>query len=156
MMTLFPTTHFFYDSVIFSQERLKRFICQGHLVEWLQPSILSGVSHMEQIIFDSNYLLRSGTFLEDVKGSLFNHYNISHPSLEVVCLEINVSFLLVVPIFVTRCQLLLFVVTCCHSISLIVTQCTSRLCFYKHFVNNRPCLCIPYLSLLFLSTCRSG
>ena len=42
--------------------------------------------HMEQIIFDSNYLLRPATFLEDVKGSLFNHSNISHPSLEVVCL----------------------------------------------------------------------
>ena len=83
---LFPTTYFFYDSVIFLQERLKRFICQGHLVEWLQPSILSGVSHMEKIIFDSNYLLRPGAFLEDVKGSLFNHDNISHPSLEVVCL----------------------------------------------------------------------
>ena len=85
MTTLFPTTHFFYDNVIFSQERLKRFICQGHL-EWLQPSVLSEDSHMEQIIFDSNYLLRSATFLEDVKGSLFNQYNISHPSLEVVCL----------------------------------------------------------------------
>ena len=86
MTMLFPTTHFFYDSAIFSQERLKRFICQGHLVEWLQPSIFSRVSHMEQIIFDSNYLLRPATFLEDVKGSLFNRYNISQPSLEVVCL----------------------------------------------------------------------
>ena len=36
--------------------------------------------------FDSNYLLRAAIFLEDVKGSLFNYYNISHPSLEVVCL----------------------------------------------------------------------
>ena len=45
---------------------------------------------MEQIIFDSNYLLRPATFLEDVKGSLFNHSNISHPSLEVLCLSIFV------------------------------------------------------------------
>ena len=106
--------------------------------------------HMEQIIFD-NYLLRPATFLEDVKGSLFNNSNISHPSLEVVCLfyrkycnhpfsEVNVSFLLVVPLFVSRCQSLSFVVTrcatcchslsfiviCCHSLSFVVTCCTSR------------------------------
>ena len=79
MTTLFPTTHFFYDSVIFSQERLRRSICQRHLVEWLQPSILSGV-----IIFDSDYLLRPATLLEDVEGSLFNHSNISHPSVFVL------------------------------------------------------------------------
>ena len=42
--------------------------------------------HMEQINFDSSYLSRPATFLENIKGYLFNHSNISHPSLEVVCL----------------------------------------------------------------------
>ena len=182
---------------------------------------------MEQIIFDSSYLLRPATLLEDVKDSLFNHSNISHPSLKQCVyfryikncnhslFEINVSFLLVVPLLslaVNYCHLLSLVVICCHllyhllslavihchllslvvpvvaicyhllslvvirchslyhslsfvvtrcttrchSLSLVVTQCTSRLSFYKRCVNNRPCLCIPYLSLLFLSTCRSG
>ena len=40
--------------------------------------------YMEQMIFDSSYLLRSATFLVDVKGSLFNDSNINHSSLEVV------------------------------------------------------------------------
>ena len=121
--------------------------------------------------------------------------NCNHPFFEV-----NVSFLLVVSLFFTRCQSLSFVVTQCNlfslvvplvatrchslsfvpfvpfvvtrrhslslvvplvvtrcqSLSLVVIQCTSRLSFYKRCVNNRPCLCIPYLSLLFLSTFRSG
>ena len=122
--------------------------------------------------------------------------NCNHPFFEV-----KMSFLFVVPLFVTHCQSLSFVVTqydlfslvvplvvtrchslsfavsgchllllveplvairChslslvvpllvtrCHSMSLVVTQCTSRLSFYKRCINNRPCLCIPYLSLLF-------
>ena len=32
MTISFPAIHFFYDSVIFSRERLKRSICQGHCV----------------------------------------------------------------------------------------------------------------------------
>ena len=32
--------------------------------------------YMKQMIFDSSYLLRPATFLEDIKGSLFNHSNI--------------------------------------------------------------------------------
>ena len=73
------------------------------------------------------------------------------------------SFLLVVPLFVTHCPSLSFaVIRChslslvvplvvirCHSLSLVVTRCTSRLSIYKRCSNNRPCLCIPYLSLLF-------
>ena len=61
--------------------------------------------------------------------------NCNHPFFEV-----NVSFLLVVPRFVTHCQSLLFVVTrcaasclslsfiviCCHSLSFVVTRYTSR------------------------------
>ena len=50
--------------------------------------------------------------------------NCNHPFFEV-----NVSFLLVVPLFVTRCQSLSFVVTrcatCCHSLSFIVICCHS-------------------------------
>ena len=42
--------------------------------------------YMEQMIFDSSYLLRPANFLEDFKSSLFSHSNISHPSLEVVYL----------------------------------------------------------------------
>ena len=133
--------------------------------------------HMEQRIFDSNYLLRPATFLEDVKGSLFNHSNISHPSLEVVSLfslkkelqssifEVNVSFLLVVPLFVTRCQSLSFVVTrcatcchslsfiviCCHSLSFVVTRCHS---LYHSFSFVVPLVVIRchsfYLSSVFL------
>ena len=60
---------------------------------------------MEQIIFDSNNLLRPATLFEDVKVSLFNHANISHPSLEVMC---------VFCVFFTRCT------TFCHSLSFIV------------------------------------
>ena len=55
-------------------------------VSGVVAAINSFRGHMEQIIFDSNYLLGRATFLEDVKGSLFNHSNISHPSLEVLCL----------------------------------------------------------------------
>ena len=50
--------------------------------------------------------------------------NCNHPFFEV-----NVSFLLVVPLFVTRCQSLSFVVTCCHLlllvVPLVVTRCHS-------------------------------
>ena len=57
------------------------------------------------------------------------------------------------PFVVTRCHSLSlvvpFVVTRCHSLSLVVTRCTSRPSFYKQCVNSRPCLCTPYLSLLF-------
>ena len=49
-------------------------------------AIHSFSGYMQQMIFDSSYLLRPATFLEDVKGSLFNHSNISHPCLEVVYL----------------------------------------------------------------------
>ena len=49
--------------------------------------------HMEQIIFDSSYLLRAAPFLEDLRHLtflravyLFNHSNYSHPSFEVVYL----------------------------------------------------------------------
>ena len=40
--------------------------------------------YMEQMIFDSSHLLRPASFMEDAKGSLFNHSNIIHPFLEVV------------------------------------------------------------------------
>ena len=105
--------------------------------------------------------------------------NCNHPFFEV-----NASFSLVAPFFVTRCQSLSFAVPYCHLLSLVVplfvirchslsfavtrcyslslavrlvvTRCTSRLSFYRRCVSNRPCLCTPYLSLLFLSTCRYG
>ena len=47
-------------------------------------TIHSFKGYMEQMIFDSSYLLTPATFLEDVKSILFNHSNI--PSLEVLYL----------------------------------------------------------------------
>ena len=66
------------------------------IVSFIQRT-LSGVvavthsfsGYMEQMIFDSSYLLRPATFLEDVKSSLFNQSNISHPSLEVVSIFVK-------------------------------------------------------------------
>ena len=110
---------------------------------------------MEQIVFDSSYLLRPATFLEDLSCAfdflravyLFNHSNCSHPSLEVVhlflcfmaaihSLKCTVSFSFVVPPAVIFCHSLSFVVTrrhffslvaiSCHSLPFVVTRCTTR------------------------------
>ena len=78
MTKSFPTIHFFYDSVISSKDT-EWSGCSHPLFQWL----------MEQMIFDSSYLLRPATFLEDVKSSLFNQSNISHPSLEVVSIFVK-------------------------------------------------------------------
>ena len=89
--------------------------------------------------------------------------NCNHPFFEV-----NVSFLLVVPLFVTRCQSLSFVVTrcatccpslsfiviCCHSLSFVVTQCTSRLSFYKRMSTIDPAF--AYLTYLFFFYLLAG
>ena len=99
---------------------------------------------MEQIIFDSSYLLKPTTFLEDLsyafdlfKDSLFfNHSNCSHPSLEVVYLflcfmafiqflKCTVSFSFVALLAVVCCHSLSFVVTRRHSLPLVVILCHS-------------------------------
>ena len=109
--------------------------------------------YMQRMIFDCSYLLRPATFLEDVKGSLFNHSNISHPSLEVVYLfslqkelqlsifEVNLPVLLVVPLFVSRCHSLSFAVTRCHllliTVPIVVTRCYSMYLSSVFFKNNQ-------------------
>ena len=98
---------------------------------------------MKQIIFDSSYLLKPTTFLEDLTHSiflrtayLFNHSNCSHPSLEVVylllcfmavihSLKCTVLLSFVEPLAVVCCHSLSFVVTRCHSLSLVVILCHS-------------------------------
>ena len=99
---------------------------------------------------------------------LFNHSNCSHQSLEVVTermaiihyLMCIVPFSLVLPLAVTRCHLLSFVVTrdirctthcpfchsllfvvtlcttCCHSMLLVVTRCITSLSFYKRSIQS--------------------
>ena len=106
---------------------------------------------MEQIIFDSSYLLRPATFLEDFSYAfhflmavyLFNHSKCSHPSLEVVYLflcfmaaihssKCTVLFSFVVPPAVICCHLFthrhlfLLVAIRCHSLSFVVARCTTR------------------------------
>ena len=56
----------------------------GKDTEWSVAAIHSFRGYMEQMIFDSSHLLRPASFMEDAKGSLFNHSNIIHPFLEVV------------------------------------------------------------------------
>ena len=114
-------------------------------------AIHSFSGYTQQMIFDSSYLLRPATFLGDVKSSLFNHSNTSHPSLEVVYLfslqkelqssifEANLPFFLLVSLFVTRCHSLSFVLTRCYSLSLIVpivvTRCHSLLIICCHLLS---------------------
>ena len=173
MTTSFPAIHFFKIVPFF------------HKSAWSDPYIKdtkwsgSGINyfrgHIEQIIFNSSYLLSQLlswkmlrvvylstpiSTIHPLKQCIYFRYRKScnHPFFEV-----NVSFLLVVPLFVTRCHSLSFaVIRChslsldvplvvirCHSLSLVVTRCTSRLSIYKRCSNNRPRLCTPYLSLLF-------
>ena len=92
----------------------------------------------------------------------FSHSNCSHQSLEVVA-EIMaiihssmciVSFLLVLPLAVTRCHLLSFVVTRCHSLSLADIRCTTH-CHFCHsllFVVTRCTTCCHSL-LLVVTRC---
>ena len=85
MTTLFRTIHFFYHSVIFFTGALEAIHMSRTLSEVVAViHLFSGF--IKQMIFDSSCLLRPATFLEDVKGSLFNHSKISHLSLEVVYL----------------------------------------------------------------------
>ena len=98
---------------------------------------------MEQIIFDSSYLLRPATFFRRPflrtrllwPNYLFNYCNCSHPSLEVVylflcfmaaihSLKYTVSFSFVVPPTVICCRSLSYVtVTRRHLFSLAAIRC---------------------------------
>ena len=124
---------------------------------------------MVQIIFDSSYLLRPATFLEDVKGSPFiNHSNISRPSLEVVylfllqkvlqssilssivCRFYSYHFL---SLAIIHCHLLPLAVIFCHSLYhslvFVVTRCHSLSLVIPLVVN--PC----YLLSLVATRCTS-
>ena len=80
--------------------------------------------YMEQRSFGSNYLLRSATFLEDLKGSLFKPFNIIHPSVEVVHLFFVIERMTI--IYSLKCTVLFsFVTACCPSLPLIVIYCHS-------------------------------
>ena len=71
---------------------------------------------MEQIIFDSSYLLRPATFLEDLKGSLERMAVIHFSSVYY-------------PVFIscTTCRhSLSLIVICCNSLSFVVARCTTR------------------------------
>ena len=131
---------------------------------------------MEQIIFDSSYLLRPATFFRRLflrvrflwAVYLFNHFNCSYPSLEVVyrflCFMAAIHFfevyrvvficcttcchllsLIVIccchsPSFIfTRCHSLSLVVIRCHSLSFVVTRCTTRMSFYKRSSKTKCC-----------------
>ena len=85
MTRSFPAIHFFYDSVIFFTGALEA-IHMSRTLSGVVAVTHSFRGYVEQMTFDSSHLLRPATFLEDVKGSLFNHSNVSHPSLEVVYL----------------------------------------------------------------------
>ena len=123
---------------------------------------------MEQIIFNSSYLLRPATFLEDLKAvHLFNHSNCSHPTLESVfaiermpmihSLKCTVPFSFVVPFAVTRCHSFPFAATRCQSLSLVaplvLTRCTTRRHSLSFVV---PLVVIRFHSLSFVVTrCHS-
>ena len=106
--------------------------------------------YMEQIIFDSSYLLWPATFSEDLSDALifkrefylFNRSNYSHPSLEVAHLflwqknvthslkwSLSLSFNVPLSFAATNYHLLsLFVISChsitrCHSLSLDCIAC---------------------------------
>ena len=89
---------------------------------------------MEQITFDSSYLLIPATSWKTLRAVyLFNHSNCCHQSLEAVTGKMTtinssmyiVPFSFVLPLAVTRCHLLSFVVSRRHSLSLAVTHCQS-------------------------------
>ena len=126
----------------------------GDLLNGAVTAIHSFRVYMGQITFDSSYLLRPATFLEDLSYVfdflravyLFNHSNCSHPSLEVLdlflcfmaaihSLKCTVSFSFVVPLAVTHSHLLSRVVISFHAlpfaVPLVVTQCITCLSFYK-------------------------
>ena len=122
---------------------------------------------MEQIIFDSSYLLRPTTFFRRPflrirflwEVYLFNHCNCSHPSIPWSSVSVSVfygshPFFEVYRVVTTCCHLLsLIVICCCHSpsfiftrchslslvVPLVVTRCTTRLSFYKRSSETKCC-----------------
>ena len=116
--------------------------------------------YMDQIIFDSSYLLRPANFLEDLSYAfgflravyLFNHHSkcshlspwisvsvfvfySDHPFFEVYCIAFILLHYLLSLILIC-CHSLSFLFTRCHSLSLVVIRCQSLsldvLClFYK-------------------------
>ena len=118
---------------------------------------------MEKIIFESSYLLRQASFLEDLKGAvyLFNHSNCSHPSLEsVFAIErtaILHSLKCTVPLSFVRCttccHLLSLIVIGCNSLPFVVTRCTTR-CHSLSLVVTRCTTHCHSLSLVF-TRCHS-
>ena len=113
----------------------------GDFLNGVVAAIHSFRVYMEQIIFDSSYLLRPANFLEDLSYAfdflravyLFNHSNCSHPSLEVVYLflcfiaaihnlKCTVSFSFCC---ITCCHSFSFVAICCHFFSLVAIRCHS-------------------------------
>ena len=136
---------FFYDSVIFSWERGSD--------PYVNDTERNGCSHpffqglygaddfWQQLLIKTNYFL-GWCFL----FCIYFHYrkNSNHPFFEV-----TVPFLLVLPLFVTRCHSLSFVVIRCHSLSLAVIHCATR-CHSLSFVLTRGhSMC---LSSVFLET----
>ena len=95
--------------------------------------------YMEQIIFDSTYLLRPATIFEYLycafgfltTANLFNYSNCSHPSLEIIVhlflcfmavihsLKRSVSFSFVVLLAVIHCRSISFVFTPCNSLLIV-------------------------------------
>ena len=134
---------FFYDSVIFSWERGSD--------PYVNDTERNGCSHpffqglygaddfWQQLLIKTNYFL-GRCFL----FCIYFHYrkNSNHPFFEV-----TVPFLLVLPLFVTRCHSLSFVVIRCHSLSLAVIHCATR-CHSLSFVLTRGDS--MYLSSVFL------
>ena len=83
---------------------------------------------MEQIIFESNCLLRPATFLEDLKDSLFFLTTLIaaiHPLKEYICFYHRKDGKH--PFFELYCAIFICCTTCCHSLSLVVICCHSLL-----------------------------
>ena len=92
---------------------------------------------------------------------LFNHSNCSHQSLEVVTEKMAiihsliciVPFSLVLPLAITRCHLLSFVVTHCHSMLLADIRCTTH-CPFCHLLLFVVTLCTTCCHSLLLVVTR--
>ena len=130
MTASFPAVHFFYDSVIISREHLKRSTCQRNCVYF--TTLVATIHYNKRSLVDLRKIEEHAIHPLKLQCICFcRSKDGNHPLLEVYC-----AGFIRCTTAVTRCNPLSFIVTRCHSLSLVLSlviiRCHSLSFFVTH------------------------
>ena len=128
MTTPFPAIHFFYDSVIISRDHLEQSTCQGNCVYF--TTLVATIHCNKRSLVDLRKIEEHAIHPLELQCICFcRSKDGNHPLLEVYC-----AGFIRCTTAVTRCNPLSFIVTRCHSLSLVVSLAVIRCHSLSFFV----------------------